>query len=186
MTTQKTTKTIDKLHPNASYLFQVRAEDDDGAYSKYATTKTKTKKLPKKIIKKPTPKQELYRGKRSYSQFSKNLVEDNLTGLIWQKGDDGKRRTWSEAKQYCSSLTLDRHNDFYLPTLKQLYYLANRNKYNPAIDTKYFNVRSSLYWSSTQYVSDTSQAWYVGFEYGNDGWSSQSNKHYALCVRDSI
>ncbi|HHB95404.1 MAG TPA: DUF1566 domain-containing protein, partial [Campylobacterales bacterium] len=125
---------------------------------------------------------KIYRGERSYSKNSTNTVKDNYTGLIWQKEDDEQKRSWDEAKGYCTNLSLDSYSDWRLPTMEELYYLGDMTKVKPAIDTNYFNVKNSWYWSSTTYKNNSSSAWNVYFEYGDDGWDGKSHKSLALCV----
>ena len=106
----------------------------------------------------------IYRGKRSYTKHTTNTVKDKLTGLIWTKRDDGRKRTMQQAKQYCQALSLDGFSDWRLPTIKKLLYLADRSKYGPSIDKTYFSVKHAWYWSSSE---DKSMAWVVNFEFGN-------------------
>ena len=46
---------------------------------------------------------------------------------------------------------------------------------------KRFN--SSNYWSSTTIASNTSNAWDVNFNNGNDNWNTKTNDNYVRCVR---
>ncbi len=137
----------------------------------------------------PTPKTKgkwnplIYRGKRSYSKNSTNTVKDNYTGLIWQKEDDGVKRNWKDAKRYCSNLSLDGSSDWRLPTMEELCYLGDMTKVKPAIDSNYFDIENSYYWSATAYKNDSSIAWGVNFKDGGDGWGNESDKNLALCVR---
>ena len=115
-----------------------------------------------------------------------DIYTDNTTGLQWQTNPSTSKYTWQQAKSYCDNLTYAKKNDWRLPHIDALMSLTDKTKYNPAITTNKIKIKSDGYWSSTQGVSDTSEAWLVYFEYGSDGWYSQSNKYYALCVRDSI
>ena len=63
-------------------------------------------------------------------------------------------------------------------------YLADRTKYNPAINSNYFDESSEWYWSSTVYKNDSSQAWIVGFSNGLDGYYRKLTKVYVRCVRE--
>jgi len=45
------------------------------------------------------------------------------------------------------------------------------------------NVVSDYYWSSTTNASDSSNAWNVNFNNGNDDWNNKSNSNYVRCVR---
>ncbi|MGK5092169.1 hypothetical protein WDW89_09200, partial [Deltaproteobacteria bacterium TL4] len=42
----------------------------------------------------------------SYTDNSNSTITDNVTGLLWQKQDDGKTRTWDSAGTYCTGLNL--------------------------------------------------------------------------------
>jgi hypothetical protein len=125
---------------------------------------------------------EIYQGKRSYSKHGKNSIKDNLTGLIWQQKGSDNTMTWTSAKSYCKKQSTDGYNDWRLPTMKELYYLGDVNKYNPAIDAS-FEVQSSVYWTATSYKNDASSAWVVYFNFGDGNWDDKSFKFYALCVR---
>jgi len=126
----------------------------------------------------------IYLGKKSYSKNTKNTVRDNYTGLIWQKSDDGKKRKHFYAKEYCQKLVLDGFKDWRLPTYNELYYLADRTKKNPSIDTAYFKARADdWYWTSTKTSWDDQSAWVIRFfnGYGNDYDLTYGN--YTRCVR---
>jgi len=126
---------------------------------------------------------KIYRGLRSYSKNSTNTVKDNYTGLVWQKEDDGVKRNWENAKEYCSNLSLDSYSNWRLPTMEELYYLGDMTKVKPAIDTNYFDIENSYYWSATTYKNDSSGAWGVFFGLGSGNWGRKSDKGLALCVR---
>ena len=112
-----------------------------------------------------------------------NIVYDNETKLYWQKRGSNEELTWDEAKSFCNNLSLDGYDDWRLPNQKELYYLADRSRYKPAINSNYFDLKSSWYWSSTTYKNDSSNAWYVYFDFGGDFWRNKSNRYYAVCVR---
>jgi hypothetical protein len=77
---------------------------------------------------------------------SDGTVLDSRTGLMWeQKTDDGGVRdkdntyTWKDALAYCENLTLGGHDDWRLPTIKELSSLVDLSRYNPAIDPVFKN-----------------------------------------------
>lgn len=120
---------------------------------------------------------------------SKEVVTDNLTGLMWQDDEASKLSTkpWltstnyntcsndtsssacydtsgDTATTYCSNLTLGGYTDWRLPTVSELDRIVNYGKDNLFIDTTYFNVSSDgYYWSSTIFKGDKKYAWYVNF-----------------------
>jgi hypothetical protein len=107
---------------------------------------------------------KIYRGERSYSQNSDNSIKDNFTGLIWQKKNKEEAVLWTEAKEYCETLSLDGYT-WRLPTINELFYLVDIRKsnpcqekdcamsYNSAIDTEYFDIKTPKYlWSNTKEI----------------------------------
>ncbi len=64
-------------------------------------------------------------------------------------------------------------NNWKVPTINELYSIANLDSKNPAnnpaIDTNYFpNTTSLYYWSSSPYATFSSNAWQLHFDYGDD------------------
>jgi hypothetical protein len=92
-----------------------------------------------------------------YTDNGDSTVTDNVTGLMWeQKTDDGGPRdkankfTWKDALAYCENLILGGHDDWRMPTPKELERLVDLGKSSPAIDTTYFsNTSNGLYWTGT-------------------------------------
>lgn len=108
-----------------------------------------------------------------------------MTGLIWQRQDDGTTRTWADAGAYCDNLTLAGFTDWRLPDVKELLGIVDYERYLPAIDTFQFpgTQAYSYYWSSTSWSDAYTNAWRVGFLYGLAYDYDKSNKYYVRCVR---
>jgi hypothetical protein len=118
----------------------------------------------------------------------KEVVLDTKTNLMWQDNNEtigDNKKTWNEAITYCEGLSLGGFSDWYLPNYNELYYLADRSRYNPALSPKFVNVVSGSYWSATTDASNTSNAWLVYFDYGIDGWDGKTYSYYVRCVRPS-
>jgi len=115
----------------------------------------------------------------SDSATSWAMVRDNVTGLIWEsKTDDNsihdKDNTynWQDAQDvFIANLNTNNfggHNDWRLPTIKELLMLVDSNRDSPAIDPLYFpNTQSAYYWSSTNYIGIPGNAWIVHFSPGH-------------------
>jgi len=120
----------------------------------------------------------------SYSR-SGEIVTDNITKLQWQDNEEAKtvEKSWEDAKSYCLALSLGGKSDWRLPTRKELKSIVDYGKVNPAIYSVFQNVTSNGYWSSTTDVSDSSDAWGVLFNVGDDYWFSKTNEYRVRCVR---
>ena len=112
-------------------------------------------------------------------------VFDNNTKLEWLKNISSKSYTWAGAVSYCSNLTYAGYDDWRLPTAKELQTILDYGRYNPAVDTNYFNVSSSYIWTSQEYKGDSQNALYVNSYEGNTNISAKNTTFLALCVRGS-
>ncbi len=93
---------------------------------------------------------------------------------------DGTRPTGGNAIGFCNALNAANfggHNDWYLPTQKQLQqaYIdgSANNLPNPG----------NTFWSSTEHYNSTANAWYVVLGTGNTYYSTKTTKYYIRCVR---
>lgn len=108
----------------------------------------------------------------SYTDNGDGTVTDNVTGLMWEQ-DMGSKITYEEAFDKAETSTLGNHNDWRVPTIKELYSLilftgqvARETAISMFIDTNYFTQPlgntgigereiDAQTWSSTQYVGLT-------------------------------
>jgi hypothetical protein len=127
---------------------------------------------------------------REYSRNSNGVVSDGY-GLQWEDHGESFEGNFSEAETYCSNLNLDEKTDWRLPTNKELWYLADRSKSNPAISEVFQNViniddwNKDFYWSNQQvtYTNYEDYNWALNSYQGYDGWKERSESGYARCVR---
>jgi ABC-type amino acid transport substrate-binding protein len=121
----------------------------------------------------------------SYTDNGDGTVTDNNTVLVWQQEDDNTTRTWEEAQNYCTNLSLEGYEDWRLPNVKELQSIVLFGVTVPAIDTVVFpNTDSSHYWSSTTDANNMYNAWWrVSFNNGSVGSRLKSNSYYVRCVR---
>jgi len=117
-----------------------------------------------------------------YTMGSKRL-RDNITGLEWQRVDDGIERTWEEAWEYCADLSLGSHDDWRLPTITELISIVDYGATAwPYIDQIAFPNTSYNYWSATTDANDGDEAWYVLFFNGNYHNLTKDTEFYVRCV----
>jgi len=120
----------------------------------------------------------------SFTDNGDGTVTDNVTGLVWQKQDDGLVRDWYNAGHYCDSLSLGGYTDWRLPNEYELQGIVNYGRYNPAIDPTYFpGTKSERYWSSSTLAATSNFAWFVHFYGGDVYFSHKTYASYVRCVR---
>ena len=124
---------------------------------------------------------------RTYTRNdSKNIVTDTSTNRMWQDDTDvgSIKKNWSDAKTYCTELTLGGYTDWYLPSIEELVSITDKGRYNPSISPLFQNINTAYnYWSATTYANNTDNAWNVNFNNGNDNNNNKTNSYYVRCVR---
>jgi hypothetical protein len=115
----------------------------------------------------------------------KETVYDPNTKLTWQDNSAAKtvKKNWQNAKYYCQNLNFASHNDWYLPTHKELLTITDKKRYKPSISIAFKNVTSSLYWSSSANVDNAKNAWYVLFNDGDSYYYRKADEYYVRCAR---
>ncbi|MCG3268557.1 DUF1566 domain-containing protein [Yoonia sp. I 8.24] len=95
-------------------------------------------------------------GVNEFADNGDGTVTDAATGRMWQQSDDGARREWDDALAYCEALELGGHDDWYLPTSKELQSIVDYRRTGfPAIDENYFMITEDSetldFWTSTTF-----------------------------------
>ncbi len=96
-------------------------------------------------------------------------VYDAVTGLMWSRDNVTKKSVeHAKAEKACAELELAGATDWRLPTVDELFALADRSRHMPAIDVEFFPVcKSDWYWTASPAAwSPSSDAWVVGFYHG--------------------
>lgn len=92
-------------------------------------------------------------------------IYDALTGLTWRRDADaaGGPLTWPDALSAVDHLnrtSASRHNDWRLPTIRELESLVDLTSHSPALSAGHPFIRvQSGYWSSTTSVYEARYAW---------------------------
>ncbi len=101
-------------------------------------------------------------------------------------GDQGTCGT-NDTEEFIDALNTNNfggHNDWRLPTLKELVTLVDYSRVNPSIDTSFFpDTVSFYYWSSTTSANYTNGAWLVPFDYGHVHNNPKESSYYVRAVR---
>ena len=104
-------------------------------------------------------------------------IIDTQTGLIWKSEDEPGMYTFDEALAHTKNVT-----DWRLPTVEELSSILDRTVLSPACNP-IFNMKPSVYWSSSPYANFSDAAWFVNFYNGNVGNSYRSNDWWVRLVR---
>lgn len=104
-------------------------------------------------------------GRNTFADNGDGTVSDGLTGLTWQRADDGVARDWGAALRACDGLSLGGHDDWRLPNVKELQSIVDYSRPAPAIAAPPFIQRdpAAWFWSSTTMGEDIRDALYVCF-----------------------
>jgi hypothetical protein len=122
-------------------------------------------------------------------------VTDNCTKLIWlQDANCFRPQSWDNANNMAALMTKNSGcipsgtsaGDWRLPTVQELQNLIDYSRYEPALPSglPFSDVQMGwYYWSSTEFVNYTSNAWHVYFSDGYLGTNVKSNPGYVWPVR---
>jgi len=128
----------------------------------------------------------------AFADFTKtgDVVTDNHRGLMWQDDLSASTTamTWQDAISHCEELTLDGHNDWRLPNIRELDSIVNSRKVDPAIYSAFENTSlDNYYWSSTTDAQERSVAWGITFHHGASAAdsivTSKDGDNAVRCVR---
>lgn len=113
-------------------------------------------------------------------------VLDNRTGLMWDAAassvPNGRAETLADVIAKCNAAGF---TDWRLPTVEELFLLADRTRVEPAIDTEFFpDCPSDGFWTITpcaEWPSD--YAWLVFFSSGSSFRSNRYSGGFVRAVR---
>lgn len=100
---------------------------------------------------------------QSFTDNGNGTITDNMTGLMWQKVDNGES-TWDYAVTNAASVSTGGYTDWRLPTPSELFSIFNHNNGNPvALNTTYFPTNSAgaaeYWWTSDAYGASATSVW---------------------------
>jgi hypothetical protein len=122
--------------------------------------------------------------KQRFIDNGNGTVSDSTNGLVWQQADDSQTRKWAEAIAYCQNLTLADKKDWRLPTRQELKSIVDDARSSPAINTTYFTINGTRYWSSSTYDDNPELACFVFFKNGSIACCDTINAFLVRCVRN--
>lgn len=99
----------------------------------------------------------------SFNDNGDGTVTDRVTGLMWQKTDNGEC-AWDAALTNGANVTTGGHADWRLPTPAELFSMMN-HKTNPAVNATYFPNHpagtAEYWWTTDIYGTNVAQVWCV-------------------------
>jgi hypothetical protein len=128
-------------------------------------------------------------------------VRDKVTGLIWQRCVQGMSwggstctgtatatsHSWTAALELARAATpstVPVATAWRVPSHAELYSLAERACYNPAINTTWFPATPPDWtWSSSPIAKYTDSAWLVNFSFGGGNFDSKGSAYRVRLVR---
>lgn len=134
---------------------------------------------------------------QSFTDNGDGTVTDNVTGLMWQQTSEFDRMSYDDALEYAEDLELGGYDDWRVPTIKELYSIANFDgellldgDSTPYLDTDYFYheydanmMYAGQFWSSTIYqgggIQDEDLQGAFGFNFSDGHIKSYETGYYA-------
>ena len=112
-------------------------------------------------------------------------IQNTKTGLMASAALGAARFTFGDAEKACAALTTAGFTDWRLPTVEELFPMADRTRFSPAVDPEQYPfLESDWYWSGTVDPSSPSGfAFGVGFYSGAAGIYYQDYRGRVLAVR---
>ncbi len=118
-----------------------------------------------------------------------DIVFDRASGLMWaadgnaQGCDFGNSDEWHNAIVFANIVTFAGFTDWRMPSIKELFSIANYATVI-GIDTTFFpNTFSTAYWSSTTDRTTTTRAWIIDFIAGTVVQKTKTLISKLRCVR---
>jgi Protein of unknown function (DUF1566) len=126
------------------------------------------------------------------TQFGGAAVLDRETGRVWERSPSTSAATWFGALALCYTLEvpltpsqMGSRKGWRLPTIEELASLVDTSQPRPTLPAgnPFSNVQSAPFWSATTAASDTSNAWFVNFNFGGVEGGVKSGLNFFWCVR---
>lgn len=112
----------------------------------------------------PNPPSTALHNPQSYTISPNGLVQDNVTGLVWQQSVSDQTYAWDDAHAYCASLSLQ-GTGWRLPSRIELMTLVDFTQL-PTIDSNTFpNTPMDGFWSGSLLAGNPSSAWTIFFSF---------------------
>jgi hypothetical protein len=121
--------------------------------------------------------------------LASNVLIDTKTGLTWQDDFDAQdiEKDWDGAVLFCKNLSLEGHDDWRLPIVKELETIIDRSKPNRVVVGGLKNIGDDgYYWSASPHETQEEFAWMMNFTRGYEYINYKTYERYIRCVRGEM
>lgn len=119
-----------------------------------------------------------------YQAAGSDTVIDSATQLMWARAGIEGTFDWQQAHAVVAALRLGGHDDWRVPTIRELLGLVEWTEHDPAIDREHFAAVSSWYWSASDCAGSDECAWFVDFGHGVADFHPKHSRAHVRAVRD--
>ena len=119
----------------------------------------------------------------AYTTPGNGTVTDQVTGLLWDRNPYTVQQNYTDAAAYCDALSLGGHDDWRVPSQRELVTILNIGVSPPTWSAAFSGPYANAgYFSSNASAGDATKQVGVDFRYGNILIESASKLGYVRCV----
>lgn len=120
---------------------------------------------------------------RNFEQNATNplLIIDHAQDVQWS--NDHPKRIAADAVSYCADANFQGLTGWRLPSTQELFYMATKADFDPAVEAPFTTFSSTPYWSADVWLENGDYRWSIDFNEGNiTRRTLQSGQNYFTCV----
>jgi len=111
-------------------------------------------------------------------------INDNQTGLMWQKVSPSTKMSWEDALVYANNFSIAGYSDWRLPDVKELQSINDITLSNPSVSPVLFTgINTGNFWSSTSLYLTPAKAWDMNTSLGIVTQRDKTSTDNVLLVR---
>ena len=123
------------------------------------------------------------------STFADAAVQDDETGLVWEKTLETTELSWADARAACADKDVGGRKGWRLPSISELASLVDpsmRTGSTLPLGHPFTNAQADVYWSATTLAGNPNSAWLVFFDTGKVTNAYKTITFHVWCVRGSM
>ncbi|WP_213041117.1 DUF1566 domain-containing protein [Nitrospira defluvii] len=121
-------------------------------------------------------------------QFEGEAVQDQKTGLVWEREPDYVFDVWDRSVARCATKTVGGRQGWRAPTIDEIKTLVDPDQQDPSLPQghPFRNIRSGIYWTATAHPKDEIVAWQQSFFSGQAVTDQKSGTRRLWCVLGDV